>query len=174
MYTNAILRPAIVTALLLMIPLIAMRYTNEVQWTGSDFVFAGVLLFGSGLAYELVSKRGKTVVYRAAVGIAVLTSLLLVWVNAAVGIIGSEDNPANLLYAGVLAVGFLGAIASRLKPRGMSLTLFGMAIAQMLVPTIAFLIWRPDFSPGVIAVFVLNAGFATLFAGSGLLFRQAK
>ncbi len=48
--------------------------------------------------------------YRFAVGVALAAAFLLVWMNLAVGLIGSEDNPANLMYFGVLAVGFIGAI----------------------------------------------------------------
>jgi hypothetical protein len=168
-----ILRIALVTAFILLIPLVAMQFSNEVVWTLFDFIFAGTLLFGTGLAYELVAKKGGTTAYRAAVSMALTAGFFLIWINGAVGIIGNENNPANLLYFGVLAVGFLGAIIARLKPREMSYVLFATAAAQLLVPVIALLIWKPEFTPDVVKVFVLNAGFATLWAGSALLFRQA-
>ena len=96
--------------------------------------------------------------------------------NLAVGIIGSEDNPANLLYLGVLAVGILGAGFVRFRPRGMARTLLATALAQMLVPVIALIIWRPSLeeAPGIVGVFTLNAFFAALFVVSALLFRQAS
>lgn len=126
-----------------------------------------------------------SVAYRAAVGIAVVGALLLFWMNAAAGIIG--DGPVNLMYLGVLAVGFVGAYVTRFQPGGMALALFGTAIAQMLVPVIALVIWKagwhgllvdptspnPPFDPGVAPVFVLNAVFAILWVASGLLFRKA-
>lgn len=166
---------AAVVALILMVPLVAMQFTDEVVWTLFDFVFAGTLLFGTGLAYELVARKGGTIAYRAAVGVALAAALLLVWINGAVGIIGSEDNPANLLYGGVLAIGFIGAIVALLEPRGMARALFATALAQALVPVIAFIIWKPSFAeaPGILGVFVLNAFFAMLFVGSALLFRRA-
>jgi hypothetical protein len=74
----------------------------------------------------------------------------------------------------VLAIGFFGAIIARFRPRGMSNTLFAAAIAQMIVPVIALIFWPADFAPGAVKVFVLNAGFAVMFAGSGLLFRQSS
>jgi hypothetical protein len=157
------------------VPFVAMRYTTEVNWTGSDFVVAFVLLFGSSLAYELISRKESADTYKAAAGIAVFMVLALVWINAAVGIIGDEDNPVNLLYGGVLLIGLIGAILSRLRPRGMSRTLYAVAVAQMLVPTIA-LIANPQVLselPGVIGVFVLNAGFAVIWVASGLLFQRA-
>ncbi len=57
--------------------------------------------------------------------------------NGAVGIIGSEDNDANMLYFGVLAVGVVGALMARFRPIGMMLALIATALAQMLVAVIA-------------------------------------
>ena len=114
-------------------------------------------------------------VYRIAVGITAATGLLLIWVNLAVGIIGSENNPVNLLYFGVLAVGFIGAGIARFRARGMVLALLAAAAAQMLVPVIALIFWRPSLNepPGIAGVFILNAFFAVLFVVSALLFRHA-
>jgi hypothetical protein len=167
---------AAVVALILMVPLVAMQFTDEVIWTLFDFVFMGALLFGTGLAYELVARKAGTIAYRVAVGLALAAAFLLVWINGAVGIIGSEDNPANLLYGGVLAIGFIGAIVARFHPHGMARALFATALAQALVPVIAFIIWKPSFAeaPGILGVFVLNAFFVMLFVGSALLFRRAS
>ena len=107
---KAAIRLAIATGIILLLPFIAMQFTDEVVWDLADFVAAGVLLFGTGLAYELMARKGGTVAYRAAAGVALATVFLLVWVNGAVGIIGSENNDANLMYFGVLAVGIIGAI----------------------------------------------------------------
>ena len=175
---------AAIVAIILLVPFLAMRFhwqvpdpgspvLEEVNWDLFDFVFAGTLLFGSAVTYELIARKGGTTAYRAAVGIACAAGLVLVWINAAVGIIGSEDNPANLLYFGVLAVGFIGAFIARFQPRPMARALFATALAQALVPVIALIIWRPDFSPGVVAVFILNAFFVALWVASALLFRHA-
>ena len=65
-------------------------------------------------------------------------AFLIVWLNAAAGLIGIEDDdPANLLYVGVLAIGFIGAIIARLQPRGLARALFATALAQALVGAIA-------------------------------------
>jgi hypothetical protein len=167
---------AAVVALILLIPLIAMQLSDEWNWGLFDFVFAGTLLFGAGLTYELVAKKGGTIAYRAACGVAIVTALLLVWVNAAVGIIG-DDESTNIMYFGVLAVGIAGALIARFQPPGMARALFAMAAAQLLVPVIVLIIpslrdslWEP---PGVVGVFVLNAIFALLWIGSAWLFRKA-
>ena len=65
-------------ALILLLPLLAMQFTDQVAWGVFDFVFAAVLLMGIGLVYALVRKAGN-LAYRAAVGIAIATALFLVW-----------------------------------------------------------------------------------------------
>ena len=173
---------AVVVALILLIPLVLTLLGSGVDgegwhWTFFDFVFMGTLLFGAGLVYELVARKMSNGAYRAAVGVAVATAVLLVWVNAAVGIIGDGDlDSLNGMYFGVLAVGFIGALIARFEPRGMARALFAMALAQALVPVIALIISNPDTwgPPGVLGVFVLNSFFALLFVGSALLFRRAS
>ena len=178
MPNKVIVRISIGTAFILLIPLIAMQFTDEVDWDLFDFAFMGTLLFGTGLTYELVTRKASNVVYRVGVGVAVTAAFLLVWVNGAVGIIGNEGNPANVMYFGVLAVGFTGAVIARFESRGMARTLFATALAQALVPIIALIVWNPQVSSwgaaGVSGVFVLNAFFVLLFVGSALLFRHAS
>lgn len=175
---KSIIRIAAITALILLLPLLAMQFTDQVSWDLVDFAVAGTLLFGAGLAYELVARRADTNVYRAAFGLAVATALLLVWMNLAVGLIGSEDNPANLMYVGVVAIGFVGAVIARFRPQGMARALFATALAQALVPVIALLIRKPQASSaeaasGMALVIGVNALFVILFVASGLLFRRA-
>jgi hypothetical protein len=166
---------AVVVALLLMIPLVAMRLTEVVNWDLFDFVVIGGLLFGVGLAYELVARRSGNTVYRIAFGIGLVAALLLALVNGAVGIIGNESQPANLMYGAVFAVGIIGSLVARFKPRGMAYTLFAAALVQLSVPVIALMIW-PQISwggAGIVGVFILNAFFAGLFVVSALVFRDA-
>ena len=167
----------IAIGILLLIPLIAMQFTDEVNWELSDFVIMGGVLTAIGLLYELIARRSGKTIYRAAFGLGVLGAFLLFWVNGAVGIIGSEDQPANLLYVAVILVGLVGALISRFKAKGMAATLFAAAGVQMLVPVAAYFIWPPpvtSWSPGVPGVFLLSAFFALLFLISALLFRQAS
>ena len=48
---------ALVTALLLLIPLLAMRFTDEVAWSPTDFAVAGALLFGTGFTYKVIAGK---------------------------------------------------------------------------------------------------------------------
>lgn len=166
---------ALATASLLLVPLVAMQFTAEVQWSPFDFILMGILLFGTGLTYVLLTRLSDSRAYRVAIGIAVLTGLFLIWINLAVGIIGSEDHPANMFYVAVLFIGVLGAGFARFRAKGMARTMFVMAIAQFLVPLVALAVWRPvlDNPPGLVGVFMLNAGFSVMFTISGLLFRAA-
>lgn len=103
-----------------------MQFTGEVNWTLSDFIIAGTFLFGAGLAYKLITRTSEDTAYRVAIGFALFTGLFLLWVNGAVGIIGSEKNPINILYFGVIAVGIVGALIARFQSKGMAYTMLAM------------------------------------------------
>lgn len=79
----------VTTALTLSIPLIAMQFTKEVNWTLSDFVIAAVLLSGTGLAIELVIRYVKTGLSRTILLVVILLLLFLTWAELAVGIFGT-------------------------------------------------------------------------------------
>lgn len=166
---------ALVTASILMVPLVAMQLTDEVNWNLLDFAIMGFLLSGTGITYVLLSRISEKISYRIAIGIALLTGLLLIWVNLAVRIIGSESNPVNLLYFGVLLVSITGAGFSRFQPLGMANTMFATAFAQLLVPIIVLIFWKPFLiePPGIVGVFLINLFFAALFTFSALLFRRS-
>src|SRR4051794_6865924 len=78
---------------LLLLPLVAMHFTKEVNWTVFDFLFAGLLIGGVGLVLEVAVRMTRNPFYRMAVAAALAASFLTIWVNGAVGMIGSEDNP---------------------------------------------------------------------------------
>lgn len=166
MKTKRIIRIAFITVFILLIPFMAMQFTDEVDWKLFDFVVAGILIFGAGITFELVSAKMNNTFYRAAAALTVLTALILIWVNLAVGIIGMEDNPANLMYAGVLIVAVTGIVIARFRPKGMALALFVTALAQMLVGVISLIAgWGYSI--------VIDGLFAALWIGSALLFRHA-
>lgn len=81
---NSIARIFIATALFLMIPLLAMQFTTEVNWTASDFVFAAALLIMLGLLYELIATKVHETRYRAVIATTLVAMVLVVWVELAV------------------------------------------------------------------------------------------
>lgn len=77
-------------AILLLIPLIGMQFTNEVKWGRFDFIIAGVLLLGAGLMCELVLRLVTRIEYRILICAAILLGLFLVWAELAVGLFGTR------------------------------------------------------------------------------------
>lgn len=178
MKSKNIIRPALVTALILLLPLAAMQFNAGVDWSLFDFIVAGALIFVTGLAFELVLNKAQAVAYRAAAGVALAASFLLIWINLAVGIIGSEDNPANMMYFAVILIAVAGAAIARLRAPGMARAMFVTASALALVPLIAlvtggFRLGAAEPPPGAPGVLLLNACFVMLFVVSALLFRRS-
>jgi hypothetical protein len=109
--------------------------------------------------------------YRTATGIALATAFVILFLTVVQGLIGIEDDdPANVMYFGVLAIGFLGAIVARFRPRGLAIALFATAVAQAVVGGVA-LTYPNTASPT--AIVILHGVFVALFAGSGVLFLHA-
>jgi len=79
----------LIPSILLLLPLIAMQFTNEVNWTLIDFAAAGILLFGTALLIELVIRKVKTSKSKIAISIFILLVFLVTWAELAVGIFGT-------------------------------------------------------------------------------------
>jgi len=77
------------SVILLLIPLVVMQFTVEVNWSLGDFVIAGVLLLGAGLLCELVIMKVKNIYVRIAGCGVIFVLFLLVWAELAVGIFGT-------------------------------------------------------------------------------------
>ena len=177
METNNVIRWGrwvLVTAAVLAVPALAMAFnigvldpgqgTEGVNWSPMDFAIMGVLILGSGLLFEYASSRGGSIAHKAAVGIAVLAGLGLIWVNLAVGMMDVE--PGNLMYVLVLFVALVGAAIGRFEPREASIAMFATAGAHAVVAAIAII---ANLGPTIPA----DAFFIAAWVASGLLFRQA-
>ena len=75
--------------ILLLVPLIAMQFTDEVNWSILDFVVAGALLLSTGLICEFVIRKVINIRYRILICITLLIMLILIWLELAVGIFGT-------------------------------------------------------------------------------------
>jgi hypothetical protein len=82
-------RVLLATGAILLVPLVAMRFTAEVDWGVLDFAVAGGLLAGIGSLYVLLTRKLRTATQRRAIGGGLLLALMLVWAELAVGIFGS-------------------------------------------------------------------------------------
>lgn len=164
--------PTAVTALFLLATSLGNHFVEGWNWDLLAFVRIGAILFGFGLAYELVTRNVDTIAYRGGVGVALVAAFLLLWVNF---VQMADVNRAAAMYFGVPLVAIIGAVMARFKPRGMARALFATALAQALVLAIA-LIRNPQVTSWTSPVtrgFGGNAFFVMLFVGSALLFRTA-
>jgi len=87
--SNRLIGIVIFVAALLLIPFIAMQFSDEVNWTVIDFVIAGILLFGTGLICDFIIRKVKTRKNRIALIVVIVTLFLLIWAELAVGIFGT-------------------------------------------------------------------------------------
>jgi hypothetical protein len=159
-------------ALLLLLPLVAMLFTEEVDWGPGDFILAAIILGGTGLLFELALRRSTDNAYRTGMLLALVTTLLLAWSNAAVGFLGSGANFANVLYVVLIAVPFIGGFATGFKARGMFQTMIAAAVLQAAITLFAFAVGLvgAEESPAIVAISTI---FGLLWLASALLFRQA-
>ena len=166
---GTILRVALVALGLLMVPLVASRLVEGWNWRPRAFVFVYVLFFATGMAYALIARRMDAWAYKAGVGLALLAGFALGWSNMVH--VADSENPANLVYYSVLAVGGVGAWLARLKAPGLARTLFAMAAALALIA-----VMLPSGAPPDLArnMAISHGVLVALFTTSGLLFRQAS
>ena|SRR5437899_5778956 len=169
--------PALITALILGVPLLRSLFTGGWGWDIRAFLLVaavGTLLFGIGLTLQMLIRKLGTSAYRAGVGVALLAVFLLVWGNFVQG--ADNVNPAAFGYFVVPMVGMIGAAMARFQPNGMARVVFVTALAQALVLVVALVIRNPQVRPWTAAVlrgFAGNAVNALLFVASALLFRKA-
>lgn len=152
--------------LLLLTPLVAMQFSDEVQWTAFDFAVMGATLAAVCGAFELAIRARASTAYRAGAALAVAGNALLQWINLAVGIIGSENNPANLMFLAVPAVGLLGALIGRFRPTGLKRTLIAMAVTQAGIGFVTL-------AAGLGMILPLTAVFTGLWLAAAWLFWRA-
>jgi hypothetical protein len=143
---------------LLILPLVA-----NAPWTASDFVVAAVLLGSVGLGFEFIVRKSSSWAYRAAAALGVIGAFHIVWVNGAVGMIRSEDNPYNLLFGIVLLVALTGTIVAKLRADGMARAMAAAGVTQVALGAFGF----PSDARGAIFTMVLSG----IWFLSAVLFR---
>jgi hypothetical protein len=158
---------------ILLMPFIAMQVTSEVNWDLADFVIFGIMLAAVCGCYELARRLTGNHTYRIAVALALLAAFLIIWINLAVGIIGGSENPANLMYVGVLGIGIIGALWVRFQAQGMSRVLVVMAIAQTLVASIVLMVDWDFTTPEPWVLLLMHGVFIILFLASAFMFHKA-
>jgi hypothetical protein len=118
-------------AALILAPAVASRVTDEVAWDSADFILFAAMLATACVAWELAMRRTKSLAFAAGAIVATGAALLLFLVNGAVGFIGDEGDPVNLIFFGVITLAAGGAIIVRFRPEGMARTMAVTAGAQV-------------------------------------------
>lgn len=109
--------------------------------------------------------------YRIAAAIAVMAGFVQIWMNVAVGIVGSEENPANLGFFMVVATAAACAFTARFRPEGMVRAMIATAGVQaMLGVVIATAPVNADEAMGVLG---LSGSFSLLWLLAALLFHRS-
>jgi hypothetical protein len=155
-------------AALMLAPAVATQLSDEMRWTLADFLLVGaMLLAGCGL-FELLLRKSDSWAYRAGALVAVGAAFLLFLAAGAVGIVGGEDEPANLIHLGVIALAAAGALVARFRARGLARAMAVTAGAQVLAGIVG-LVLVPDLWGFVLG----TALFTSLWLLSAWLFAKA-
>jgi hypothetical protein len=154
-------------ACLLLLPAVAMQLDAPgVEWTVPDFIVMGLMLAVACGLYELGAWLYGGTACRAGFGIAVVSGVLTVWTNLAVGMLGDEGHPANLMFLGVILVATSGAFVADFKAPGMARAMCATAAAQVLAACVGLAM---GFGSREV---VLTAAFALPWLASAGMFRR--
>lgn len=142
---------------LVLSPLVAMKFTTEVNWDETDFIFAAVIFGIVGGLIELAVRKSANWYFRFGWVFAVLAGFIVIWSNLAVGMIGNEDNPINLWFGAVLLIAIAGSVASRFFRSILSAAMFTAGSVQAAIGIFAGIL---DIDPrGGIFTIVLSAAW---------------
>lgn len=140
------------------------------NWDHFDYLAAGALLSGVGGVIWLITRNASSLWHILAGTLAALGALLLIWIQLAVGLIGSGEHPINQALGLVLATGAIGAVLSRFRASGMRTTMLAVAGTQMTIGALGFILLTPDMFSDV---FLVTTFFAGIWTGSAFLFHLA-
>ena len=138
-FTQTIPAVAFVTAVILLIPFVAMQFTSEVDWSATDFILMGSIIFAIGSAFAYVLRMSANLAYKGGVVVAFGTTFFMIWANLAVGLIASGPNFANLMYAGVVAVCLVGIFISGFKASKMERTMYAAVFTLVVIAAISLI-----------------------------------
>lgn len=154
--------------------LLTVPWFAQWPWSAADFIVAAVIFAMVGVTFELAVRASGNTFYRLGSAAAIATAFLLVWINLAVGIIGNENNPLNLMFFGVIAVALVGGIVARFAADGMARAMTLAAMLQALIGAVVFLFdGGRSAPPGRLALLLLIEFFAAAWLVSAWLFRRA-
>ncbi len=173
-FYRAVGAATLATGALLLIPLIAMQVSAEVNWGLLDFAVMGALLFAAGFSFFWIIQGPTSLAHKAGIAGALGTTFLMIWANLGVGLIGSGPNAANIMFMGVPVVGLIGAFLSDFTARGLERTMYAMVGSLIVVAIIALLGNMQQYpAASTVEIVGVSGGFGFLYAVCGLIFRYA-
>lgn len=149
-----------------LLPLVAMQFTAEVNWTASDFVVWAIMLGLAAGLFDRATRASGHGAFRLGAAIAIGTGFLITWINLAVGIIGNENNPLNQIFFVVLAIAVFGALFVRFDAARLVRVMEATAAAQAVTAFIALAV------DGAY-IFVITGVFVAAWLFAAELFRRA-
>jgi hypothetical protein len=159
---------------LMLVPLAAQLVSGGFGWSSGDFVFVAVVLFASCFIFDLAARRAPNFAYLAGAAAALAAGFGLFVVNGAVGLVGSESEPHNLLFGAAILVALVGAVISRGRAAGMARAMLAAAVTHVGVSS-ALLVAAGGASDADPRMEILGlAIFATVWLASAWLFRRAS
>lgn len=154
---------------LLLTPLVMMQFNAEWHWTIGDFLFAGTMIGGVGLLYELAERASGNRAYRAGVAVALAASFLTVWTTLV------RDDGTGMGFFLVIMAAAVGGFAAWFRAAGLARTMLGVAIMQALLGiAIATAPSTASMPNGSFKAFLYSGFFTALWLISATFFRVAS
>ena len=151
------------------LPVIAVQLSDEFDWTSSDFLFAAVFLTILGIGGEIALRVGRNAPHQLGIAIAALGGFLTVWINGAVGMLGSEDEVTNLYFIALVGIAVVASFLVWFRPAPMRWIMATLSASQFGVGIIAGL-WT---MPGHAIEWGVLAFFAVIWGASAACFHAA-
>jgi hypothetical protein len=153
---------------LLLTPLVMMQISDEWHWTIGSFLFAGAMIGGAGLLYELAERASESRAYRAGFAVALVTSFLTVWTTFV------RDDGNGIGFFLLIMAAAVGGFSAWSRPAGMARTMLGVAIMQALLGVaIATAPSTASIPGGSFKALLFSGFFAALWLISATFFRSA-
>lgn len=153
---------------LLLLPAVAMQFTDEVNWDETDFIVAGLVFSIVGGLVELAVRLSSNWFYRIGAFFGIFSGFVVVWSNLAIGMIGNENNPINLLFIAVLLIALGGAILGRFRNTALVWAMLLAGLAQAAIG-IGFGVLGTDIRGGIFTLIL-----SSLWLLSAALFHASQ
>lgn len=158
---------------LISVPIGVQMIHGPFGWSLSDFIFAAFILSAGCFLFDWAARSAPSLTYLAGAGAGLVAGFGLLVVNGAVGLVGAEDEPHNLLLGVVLLVAICGSVVAQVKPPIMAKAMMAAALTHIVI-SVALLVRAGGMSDGDARMEVVGLSvFAGMWLASAWLFRSA-